>query len=364
VIEQHACDRCLARAWLITRLSGNLDRHRSRLTGVLALEPDDLIDGVAGDQHELVRGELERFEPDAARERAERAGIEAICRHDNRYPKQLEWVPYAPSVLHVAGGLDLFLELVADEPVAIVGSRRPSGYGIEVARSLGRGLAASGLTVISGLALGIDAAAHAGALDAGGGTVAVLPRGVERAYPPAKRALYREIVATGAAVSELPPGSGARRWTFPARNRIIAGLSAMTVVVEAGERSGSLVTASVARDMRRAIGAVPGRVTSPQAAGTNELLHRGRALVVRDAQDVLDAIFGAGAQIAPPRRRRGAGVPDHLRALLDDVGNGRDTAGALAAAGTALEEALAGLAELELGGHVRREAGGRYVVVA
>jgi DNA processing protein len=351
-------------AWLIARLSGHLERHRGRLTEVLALPPAELMAAVAGDHRRLVERELGQFEAELARLGAEQGGVETICRHDRLYPGRLGEVAHAPAVLHVAGGLERFLELVERDPVAIVGSRRPSAYGTEVATSLGRDLAVSGLTVISGMALGIDSAAHSGALSAGEArTVAVLPRGADRPYPPAKRALYREILRSGVAVSELPPGAGVRRWSFPARNRIIAGLANATVVVEAGARSGALFTAAIAHDMGRAIGAVPGRVTSPTAAGSNDLIARRRAFVVRGAQDVLDAIYGAGTAKAK-RPRRGGAIPRHLRGLLAAVGDGLDTAGALGGAGMALEEALVGLAELELHGHVRRGAGGRYVVVA
>jgi DNA processing protein len=211
------------------------------------------------------------------------------------------------------------------------------------------------------MALGIDSAAHAGTLEASGATVAVLPAGAERPYPASKRALYRRIIRSGVAVSELPPGSASRRWTFPARNRIIAALSAMTVVIEARERSGSLITAAVAEDLGREIGAVPGRVTSALSAGTNDLLAHG-ARVVRDARDVLDAIFGAGVRTVPALDGGGS-VRAELRDLLDAVDGGSDTLGALVGSGRSLEQALTGLAELEVCGRIRREAGGRYVVL-
>src|SRR5437763_1581466 len=171
-----------------------------------------------------------------------------------------------------------------------------------MARALARGLASSGVTLVSGMAFGIDSAAHSGALAGGGATVAVLPGSADRPYPTSKRKLHREIVAAGAAVSALPPGAEIRRWMFPARNRVIAALSAITVVVEAGGRSGSLVTARCARELGRSVGAVPGRVTTPRAAGPNALLADG-ARVVRDTQDVLDALFGAGVRTANSERR-------------------------------------------------------------
>jgi len=167
-------------------------------------------------------------------------------------------------------------------------------------------------------------------------------------------------VGSGVAISELPPGSESRRWGFPARNRIIAGLSAMTIVVEAGERSGSLITAGVAEDLDRLLGAVPGRVTSALSLGTNDLLAQG-ARVIRGAGDVLDALFGVGVR-AVPERATGEPLRGELRDLIGAIGDGADTVGALVGAGHPLEPTLAGLAELELGGHIGREAGGRYVV--
>jgi DNA processing protein len=261
----------------------------------------------------------------------------------------------------VCGGRDRFAALVAADSVSIVGARRGTVYGLEVARSLGRSLANAGLTVVSGMALGIDSAAHAGALEGQGSTLAVLPAGAERPYPASKRALYRRVIASGAAVSELPPGSESRRWGFPARNRIIAGVSAMTVVVEAGERSGSLITAAVAEDLGRTLGAVPGRVTSSLSVGTNGLLVRG-ARVIRDAGDVLDALFGAAVRTGSAYGRRQP-VRDELRDLLEAIEAGHDTLGALVGCGRPVEPTLTGLAELELVGHIRREAGGRYVVL-
>jgi DNA processing protein len=162
-------------------------------------------------------------------------------------------------------------------------------------------------------------------------------------------------------VSELPPGFAARRWCFPVRNRIIAGLASLTVVVEGGERSGSLITARLARDLGRDVGAVPGRVTQPAASGANALLFDG-AHVIRHAQDVLDVMFGAGAREAPPPRDTTVLQPG-LRDLLEKVAEGNATPAALAATGVALDAALAGLADLEVKGFVRRGPGGEYVVV-
>ena len=355
-----ACDACTARTWLLGRMAGHIDRLRGRLEHVLELDDDDLISAVGGRTRARLRDELETLDIERVRARSREAGLATVCRCDPAYPSALLALPVPPVMLHVAGDLGRLLELTAGEPVAIVGTRRPSDYGRDAARSLGRSLSVSGLSIISGMALGIDSAAHAGALEAGAGTLAVLPGAADRPYPAAKRGLHRRILAGGAAVSELGPGTSIRRWMFLARNRIIAALGAMTVVVEATEYSGALVTARLAREIGRPVGAVPGRVTSPQAAGPNGLLAAG-ACVVRGAQDVLDHLFGAGVRLAaPPRRRQ---PPAELRNLLAAIAEGHETAAALARAGFGPDQGLAALAALELGGFVRRGAGGRYSAV-
>jgi DNA processing protein len=353
------CERCLARAWLLGRLSSRLERKRSRIDQLLGLDNEALLAAVGGRGAASLRQELDGLKVDQVRARVRAAGLETICRCDPAYPAGLRALASPPAVLYVAGGLERLLERVANDAVAIVGSRRPTTYGLEVAHSLGRGLGCAGITVVSGMALGIDSAGHAGALEANVPTVAVLPASADRPYPAAKRGLYRRILARGAAVSELGPGTGVWRWMFPARNRIIAALAVMTVVVEAGDRSGALVTARIARGMGRPVGAVPGRVVSPQAAGPNGLLAAG-ACVVRGPEDVLDHVFGAGVRRLPERRRQ---APSELRPLLDAIAEGHDTAAALAQAGFAPERGLAALAALELEGYVRRGAGGRFSVV-
>jgi DNA processing protein len=229
-----------------------------------------------------------------------------------------------------------------------------------VARSLGTGLASAGIPVLSGMALGIDSAAQAGAVDEGRATITVLPGPADAPYPRSRRGLYRKLLHAGVAISELPPGVPVRRWMFPARNRLIAALGQMTVVVEAGERSGALLTAACARELGRTLGAVPGRITTPQATGANGLLADG-ARIVRGAQDVLDALFGEGARVAardtrPELDRRGSEL---LRAITE----GHDTTAALARAGIAPGDGLAELASLELAGYIRRGPGGRFAVI-
>jgi DNA processing protein len=242
--------------------------------------------------------------------------------------------------------------------VTIVGSRRATSYGREVARDLARELSAAGLVVVSGLAFGIDACAHRGALDAGGRTIAVLGCGPDTPYPAAHRGLWRSIVETGAVISELPPGSTPWRWSFPARNRVMAAMAGMTVVVEAAARSGSLITADLAAELGRDLGAVPGPVVSRPSAGPNELL-AGGACVVRDAQDVLDAMLGAGARSL---ERTGPPVDEGLAVVLAAVEAGANNADAVAnAVDLAAADASVALARLELLGYLATTPVGTFI---
>jgi DNA processing protein len=356
----NACPACVARSWLLARLGGNLERVRTRIDAVLALNDDELIAAVGGRDRAEIEREFLRLDIRPLLNMARDARVELICRCHPDYPSRLRDLGSPPALLHVAGGLGRLLELADEDPVAIVGARRASAYGLDVARSLGRGLGRAGLTVVSGMALGIDSAAHAGALEAPAPTVAVLPGPPDRPYPARGRRLHRRILAGGVAVSELPCGSAVRRWTFRARNRIIAALAATTVVVEAGERSGSLLTTRYARELGRPVGAVPGGITSPGAAGPNGLLAAG-AYVVRGPQDVVDELFGAGVRMVAADSR--PALSGELRRVLDAVARGHDTTGAFGRAGIGVQEGLRALAELELAGYVARGAGGRWRVV-
>ena len=359
-----ACDRCLRRTALVAALAPHVERARRNhrhISELLALSDEELLAALAGDRRAELRRAYADFGPDGARERVADAGLHAVCRHDDAYPSRLAHTADAPAVLHVAGDPACLATLRdADAPaVAVVGARRAGQDGLEVARGLGRGLAAAGVLVVSGMALGVDSAAHAGALEAGGPTLAVLASGADVPYPPSKRGLYRAIVATHAAISEMPPGFRPFRWCFPARNRTIAGLASLTIVVEATERSGSLITAELAQDLGRAVGAVPGPVSAPRAAGPNALLRDG-ALVIRHAQDALDEALGIGVATALAGRSSRE-LEGPLRALLRRVEDGCDTVGALADSPAAARSAMDGLAELELLGFLRRGPGGRYV---
>jgi DNA processing protein len=264
----------------------------------------------------------------------------------------------APAALHGCGDPSALAGWDPKAAVTIVGSRRAGAYGIAVAEELGCLLAAAGITVVSGMARGIDAAAHRGALAGGGRTVAVLGGGPDVVYPSGEWRLYRRIVAESAAISEHPAGERPAAWSFPARNRIMAALAEVTVVVEAAKRSGSLITARIAAErLNRTVGAVPGPVNSWLSAGSNNLLADG-ALVVRDAQDVLDAMLGAGA---PGVRGKGPELEPELRSVLELVEQGNATCDSIAAASCAPpEETAVALARLEILGYVRADPAGRY----
>jgi DNA processing protein len=359
------CSACSRRAWLVARLAGHIEHAwaaRRPLPAVLSLGDEALIAALTGRDRGRIEEEYAQFDAAAAQARCELHRVVALCRCDSRYPAALAELPDAPAVLHVFGDIARFERFVAGDLVAIVGARRATPYGLEQARRLSRGLALAEVPVVSGMALGIDAAAHAGALDAGGPTVAVLAGGPERAYPASKRALHQRIATHGAVISEMPPGTAARRWCFPARNRLIAVLARVTVVVEAGARSGSLITATLANDLGRDVAAVPGLVTAPLAVGTNGLIADG-ARLIRGVEDVLELLFGAAAPTVAEHAEATA-LPEDLRDLLDRIGSGCDTVAALAADGLGIDAILAGVAQLELRGCARRAAGGRYVRIA
>ena len=215
------------------------------------------------------REHLRRFDAAAYERRLADRGYRFL----SGLPPLLRAIHDPPAGLFVRGAAPA---AVLERPaVAIVGARACSGYGASVARSLGRELAAAGLVVVSGLARGVDGEAHRGALDAGGSTVAVLGCGIDRDYPAAHADLARRIAETGLIVSEYAPAVEPAPWRFPARNRIVAGLAAATVVVEARERSGALITADLALEDGREVFAVPGEITSALSAGTNALLKLG-----------------------------------------------------------------------------------------
>jgi DNA processing protein len=362
VSEPGACAECLRRSWLLSLLGPYLEKVATGSVGrrspeLLRLSNEDLIEVVAPSAGKEMIARVEALGEDWFAERLGAAECWATCRHAELYPPGLRDATDAPWALIGRGDAALLEGLEPQAAVTIVGSRRATSYGRQVARDLARELSTAGLIVVSGLAFGIDACAHRGALDAGGTTIAVLGCGPDTAYPAAHRSLWRRVAETGAVISELPPGSTPWRWSFPARNRVMAALAGMTVVVEAAARSGSLITADLAAELGRDLGAVPGPVTSRASAGPNELL-AGGACVVRDGQDVLDAMLGAGVRTL---KRSGPPLDPELAAALTAVEGGAATADAVAAAlDVPGAQASTALIRLELLGYVAVSAVGTY----
>jgi DNA processing protein len=289
------------------------------------------------------------FDERAALERLRERGLRFVGRSDSGFPPLLGAIHDPPPGLFLRGTAPI--ELLARPAVAIVGARACSPYGRHVARRLGRELAAAGLVVVSGMARGVDAEAHRGALERDGLTVAVLGCGIDRDYPAAHAALAGQIVERGLVASEYAPGVEPAPWRFPARNRIIAGLCGATIVVEARERSGALITADFALEEGREVFAVPGEITSALSAGSNALLRLG-ATPLTAADDVLEAYGIVPEPPAPPVVSDGAAaVLEQVRAAAaspDELARatGLD-AGRLAALVTELE--LVGLVSVEEG---------------
>jgi DNA processing protein len=286
--------------------------------------------------------------------RAERSALAPVCWDAASYPLALRTIVDPPPVLWVRGSL----AALNASSVAIVGARAASSYGLSVAERLASDLAAAGLVVVSGMARGVDSAAHRGALSAGGVTVAVLGSGADVIYPPEHAALSRDIAASGAVVSELVPGTPPLAPFFPLRNRIISGLSRAVVVIEASEKSGSLITARLALEQGREVLAVPGNVLSGRNRGAHALLRDG-AKIVESADDILEEL---GLPILGPQAPAGPGAPreDPVLACLTP-GEPSDLDAIAERTGLAPTRLLPRLLELELQGTIVRVGGGRFV---
>ena len=311
---------------------------------------------------EGLQARLRGVSTDEAVARASRCGATIVTRADRGWPSQLSALGHqTPVALWVAGAADL--RLLALRSVAMVGARACTAYGEELARQWSTELADRSWTVVSGAAFGIDAAAHRGALAAGGPTIAVLAGGVDEPYPRAHAGLLARIQDEGLVVSESPPGERVRRQRFLARNRLIAALTRTTVVVEAADRSGTTATARVAAALTRPVLAVPGPVTSPASAGCHRMIRDGDALLAGCLDDVLAALdLTSTAAVGPrsvPERSR-----DHLapreRQVLDAL-PARGTVGVehvIAGACLAAADALAALGLLVATGWVEEAEGG------
>ena len=250
------------------------------------------VEGIGYKTAERIAASRGAFDAEAELERAAKLGVWLVHMEDARYPTVLKQIYDPPPVLYVRGTLGREDNL----GIAIVGSRRCSLYGQEQASRLAHLLAAGGFTIVSGLARGIDSAAHQGALAAGGRTLAVQGCGLARAYPPENKKLFELISGSGACLSELPLQYEPLAENFPTRNRIIAGLSLGTIVIEAGLRSGALITAKTALDSNREVMAVPGKVDSPLSKGPHRLLKEG-ARLIESVEDVMEALGYVGDQL-------------------------------------------------------------------
>lgn len=337
-----------------TRITRLLDRFGSLAAAWSA--PDHHLRAVL-DERALAGVLKARRELDLDREmdRFARLGVSVLTLVDGTYPVLLKQIPAPPSVLYLRGSLSS-----GDErAVGIVGTRRLTPYGREVTAALAGDLAAAGVTVVSGLARGIDGIAHQAAIQAGGRTIAVLGCGPDVIYPPEHRGLAERIIANGALLSEYPPGRQPDAQNFPARNRLISGLSLGVVVVEAPERSGALITADFAADQGRDVFAVPGSVLADSSAGNNRLLRDG-ARLVRTAADVLEDL---GLDAGPDADAVQQALPldeseRRLLAVLTREPQHIDEVAALA--DVPINEASAYLTILELNGLVRNAGALHY----
>ena len=289
-----------------------------------------------------------------------RPGHSLITWDSPAYPPLLRRIPDPPPMFYALGDNErLILPLLA-----VVGSRKPTRGGLETARAFAAGLCRAGFGIASGLALGIDAAAHTAALDAGGTTVAVLGTGIDRVYPAANQSLATRIAGAGCIVSEFALGSEALRGHFPRRNRLIAGLSLGTLVIEAAVRSGSLITARLAAEQGREVFAIPGSVRNPMARGCHRLIRDG-ARLVESVDDIIAELGVMTALLRETALEDTAPVPDAIdpthQALLDAMGFDPLGPDALATAtGLTIAEVSSILLLLELEGHVESLPGGRY----
>lgn len=289
---------------------------------------------------------------------AEAPGNVLLALDDARYPQSLLDIPDPPSLLYVRGDLGK----LQHPTVAIVGSRHPTPSGKQTARAFAQALGQAGLLVVSGLALGIDAAAHEGAVNTAGGTLAVIGTGPDRLYPASNRALAESILNNGTLISEFPPGTPALPANFPRRNRIIAGLSRAVLVVEAALESGSLITARLALENGKEVMAIPGSIHSPVAKGCHRLIKQG-AKLVETVEDILEEIGHRPClPIAHPETTAKQGKPDAgLAALLDHVEWTPTLLDDIVSrSGQPVSTVLAGLLELELQGLVMPAGGDRY----
>lgn len=283
-------------------------------------------------------------------------GHDVLAWDDPRYPAALLELGHAPPVLYAMGNVDT----LARPALAIVGSRNPTPQGIDNARAFARALSGAGVAIVSGLAAGIDGAAHEGALEGPGSTIAVMGTGLDRVYPARHRELAHAIAGRGLLLSEFPPGTPARDYHFPRRNRLISGLARGVLVVEAALQSGSLITARLAGDQGREVFAIPGSIHSPLSKGCHKLIREG-AKLVETAHDILGELRLPAEPAATPGLQSNAPEPICANVVLAALGEdpaGLDTL--IARTGKTAAEVAAMLGELEVAGVISAAPGGRW----
>lgn len=333
---------------LLERLGGPVEVWQAPRAELVAI-----LGGEAGDK---VARERAQADPERELALARQLGARIITWEEEGYPKALKEIPDPPPVLYVLGELGEKDELA----IAIVGTRRCTSYGRVVAERLARELAAVGVTVVSGLAPGIDTAAHRGALSAGR-TIAVLGTGLGRPYPAGSESLIRRIAASGAVVSEFPFEQGGTQWTFPRRNRIIAGLALGVVVVEAPARSGALITVDRALEQGKEVLAVPGPITSEASVGTNRLIQEGAKLVTC-LEDVLEELPLRPMEPVARGSEPAADLDGDARTVYDLLGlEPLGLSELVERTGLPHSRLSQILVELELSGLVREVTGRRYI---
>jgi len=336
-----------------------LIHHFGDLESAWRAAPADLAEaGLGAKVIERVIQAREKMDLEKIWEQIARQGIQILTWEDEAYPSRLKEIDQPPPVLYVRG------EYLPEDAfaVALVGTRRVTPYGRQITEEIAAFLAANGMTVISGLARGVDAIAHTAALKAGGRTLGILGSGVDRIYPPEHRALAEQMMERGAIISDYAPGTPPEASNFPPRNRIISGLSLAVVVIEAGETSGALITAEFAAEQGREVFAVPGSILAPQSKGTNKLIQQG-ALPLLNASDLMQALnlTRVGEQKAARKALPADAVEAQLLAVLgeqpvhvDELRN---------QTGLPIEKVSATLTLMELKGMVRQVGGMHYVSV-
>jgi DNA processing protein len=351
------CEVCERNAYALEIAGGHIEvmARRSRPAGLLNLAADDLIEAVGGKRRDDLMRLLAGFDPEVSRRARSGFGAVGGCRHQGGIPRLLPVFsdPEPPWVLNAKGNVDLLPGPDQAGYAGVVGARRADAYGRHVAEDLSREVASAGGVVVSGLAFGVDAAAHRGALISNGGrTIAVVGGGIDRPYPKQNAGLHAQIASAGLVIGEMPLGSGVWRWSFPARNRLIASLSTVVVVVQAAARSGSLHTADAALARGKPVAAVPGRIDLGVSEGSNGLLADG-AMMISSSESLLDLL---GLEAA----RQGGAVPTELEGAWGTLREGRAVA-VLDSGGIAATAIRSDLARLELLGLAARLPGGEWV---